>query len=93
MTSFFPRLLPAGAAALPKPLAVMTSTSMVSSPRLLKTLRAMRSSMIDDKRKFPLGALYLLARGYFRFRQRTMCWWLVGFLFSFWFWGSAGCSC
>ena len=37
--------------------------------------------MIDDKRKFPLGALYLLARGYFRFRQRTGCWWLVDFLF------------
>ena len=48
MTSVFPRLLPAGAAALPKPAVVITSTSMVSSPRLLKIFRAITSSIIDD---------------------------------------------
>jgi len=40
--------LPAGADALPKPAVVTTSTSMVSSPRLLKIFLAMTSSMIDD---------------------------------------------
>ena len=48
MTSAFPRLFPAGADARPKPAVVTTSTSMVSSPRLLKIFLAMRSSMIDD---------------------------------------------
>jgi len=48
MTSAFPRLFPAGALARPKPAVVMTSTSMVSSPLLLKIFLAMRSSIIDD---------------------------------------------
>src|SRR4030042_1272412 len=60
MASFFPRLFPAGADARPKPLAVITSTSMVSSPRLLKIFLAMRSSMIDDKLVFPLLVRYTL---------------------------------
>ena len=46
--SALPRLFPAGAEDLPKPDAVITSTSIVSSPRLLKIFLEIISSIIDD---------------------------------------------
>ena len=47
---------------------VITSTSIVSSPRLLKIFLAMRSSIMDDTRCKPQMAIILLP-AYFRFRK------------------------
>ena len=48
VTSAFPLLAPEGADALPNPMEVIMSISMVSSPLLLKTFLAITSSIVVD---------------------------------------------